>query len=81
VKRRISVLPPELVSDGNHFNRVGGLFSPLDAGNHPGCRHEQRHHNKDRNDGPRQFNLIAAVNLRGLSAVIIGSLPESDDRI
>ena len=81
MQSRIAILPPKLMTDGDHFNRIARLRSLLDAANHPRRRHEQRHHDENRNDGPCQLYLIAAVNLWRLSTVIVRRLPESHDRI
>ena len=77
----ITIFPPELVADRCNGNRAAGRRCFLNDRNHSRCRHEQCDDNKNGNDSPRQFHLIAAVYLGRFSAVVIPSLSELHDRV
>src|SRR5580693_1272845 len=70
VQTWIAILPPKLMTDGDHFNCIARTGSLLDAADHSCRRHEQRHHDDHRNNRPCQFHLIAAVNLWRLATVL-----------
>src|ERR1700746_3662233 len=75
-ERWIAIFPPKLMANGDNLDRVVESSSLLHAGNHSRRRHEECHNNEDRNDGPSEFNLIAAVHLRRLGSIVMFSLPE-----
>jgi hypothetical protein len=59
----VAVLPPELMSNRDHSDCIGGLATLFGVRNHT-CRcHEQGDHDQNRNDCPSEFHLIAAVYL------------------
>ena len=78
---RISILPPELVADGDHLDRVFGSCGLLYIGNYSRRRHEQCHNDKDRDYGPGELDLITAIHLRRFAPVVIGPLSEFHDRV
>ena len=78
---RVAILPPILVADHSDFDGAAWRLRVLNAGDHPRRRQEQNHDNQYRNHGPRQFDLSASVNLRGLAAIVSVPLPEFDDRV
>src|SRR5260370_17853668 len=69
------------MADGDHLNRIGWARSLLDAGDHPRSGHEQNHTDENRDDGPCQLHLIAAVNLRRLATVIVCPTRKSHDAL
>src|SRR5664279_6001380 len=78
---RVLKLPPELVANRRDLGRAGRETGVFNGVNHARCRKEQHHHNDDRNDGPGEFHLVAAIDLCGLTAVILGTPAEFRDRI
>ena len=63
-------LPPELVTDGGNFNcvwREARIFHRMDDSR---CGQKQHHDNQDGNDRPGQLHLVAAIDLRWLSAIV-----------
>lgn len=67
---RIAVFPPELMSDDRNIHRISWLGNCLGAQDYPRRAQEQHHHDQDGNHGPRQLDLVAAVNLRRLALLI-----------
>src|SRR5450631_1758790 len=78
---RVLKLPPELVADRRDLSRARRETRILNRMNHTRGRKEQHHHDEHGNDGPGEFHLVAAVNLRGLTVVILGTLAEFRDGI
>ena len=68
---RITELPPELMADGDHFNRPRRLRSILDRMDHARRGEEKHQHDQHRNHSPGKFHLVAAINLRRLAAVVV----------
>src|SRR5271165_2340346 len=80
LQRRIPIFPPELMSDHGDFNGAIRLGRVLDTGNYARSRQKEDDHNENRHYGPRQFQLSAAVYLRGFAS--IGRLlPELHHRV
>ncbi len=77
----IAVFPPELMADGNDFDRVIESCLFLDACDHPRGRHEQSDDDENRNNRPRQFHLIAAVYLGRFASIVTPSLSEFHDGV
>ena len=73
---RILKLPPELVADRRNLGRRRRETRVLNGMDHARGREEQHNHDQHGNDGPGQFHLVAAINLRRLSAVIVRTLAE-----
>src|ERR1700730_9723056 len=72
----VSELPPELMSDHCDVESRLRLWRVLNRED-DACRcQEQNDHNQDRNHGPRQFNLCAAVDLGRLADGIGLACPE-----
>ena len=69
------------MSDHCDFDSVRRLRRVLDRVNHSGCRGEQDDDDQHRNDRPRQFDLRAAIHLRGLAIGVRGRGAELDDGI
>ena len=80
-ERRVAVLPPELMPDHRDFDRGGRLRRVLNRVNHASRRGEQDEDDQDRNDRPRQFDLRAAVHLRGLAIGVRRRGAELHDRV
>ena len=73
---RVLKLPPELVADGRNLGRAGREARVFDGVNHTrGCE-KKDDHDEDGDDGPGQFHLVAAVDLRRLAAVVARALAE-----
>ena len=81
VQTRIAIFPPKLMANRDYLNRILRPRSSLDASDHPRRSHEQDDSDENRNDGPRQFHLIAAIDLRRFATVIVGSPPKFNDAI
>jgi hypothetical protein len=69
------------MANRDYLNRILRPRSSLDASDHPRRSHEQNDSDENRNDGPCEFHLIAAIDLRRLATVIVGSLPKFNDAI
>src|SRR5580693_3840644 len=81
LQRRISILPPELMPNDGDLDGVARTDRVLDTGNYARSRQKQDHHNENRNDRPRQFQLSAAINLRGFASIGRLALSESHNRV
>src|SRR5215467_11256922 len=68
----ITNLPPPLVADDGHFDRVGRLRTPLDAPDVAGGDEEEHDDDEERHDGPRQLNPVTAVDLGRLAGAVGG---------
>lgn len=79
-KARITILPPELVSDGDDFDGILGSRG-LDAGDYSRRCHEQGHNNEDGDNGPGELHLVAAVHLGRFASIVILSLPELNNGV
>src|ERR1700727_3540319 len=77
----IAVFPPELMADGNDFDRVVESCLLLHTCDHPRGRHEQSKDDENRNNGPCQFHLIASVDLRRFASIVTLSLSELHDGV
>ena len=80
-ERRVSVLPPELVSDGDDFDDILRSSGLLNAGNYSRRCHEQRHNNEDGDHGPGELHLVAAIHLGRFASIVILSLPELNNGV
>src|SRR6266481_7468157 len=69
-ERRISELPPELMANCGDLKRCGWFRSILDGVNHAGGGQKQNDYDQNRNDGPGQLNLSAAIYLGRLALII-----------
>src|SRR6266404_2192455 len=67
---RISELPPELMADRGDLKRCGWFRSILDRVNHASGGQKQNDYDQNRNDGPGQLNLGAAIYLGWLALII-----------
>ncbi len=66
----ISKLPPELMADSGDLDgalRHAGILYGMDDASRG---HKEHQHNEYRDHGPGKFDLIAAVNLRRLWAIL-----------
>src|SRR5262249_47983837 len=68
-------LPPPLVADHAHVDRVGGWSRSLDLVGRPYRRRDQDEYDEDRHEGPRQLDGIAAVHLWRLTPIVVGTTP------
>src|ERR1700725_8498 len=75
-QRRVSIFPPELVSDDGNFESIARLRGVLNACDYARCRQEENHHNEGWNDRPREFQLTASVNLCWFAPLVRPPLPE-----
>ena len=75
-KSRVTKFPPELMADGSHFDRPRGFGGILDGVDHARRGEEKHQHNEDRNHGPGELYLIAAINLRRLTAIVVSTPAE-----
>src|SRR6267143_7176129 len=80
-ERRISELPPELMANCGNLKRCRWFRSILDGVNHAGGGQKQNDYDQNRNDGPGQLNLSAAIYLGGLALIIPRAPAELDDGI
>lgn len=78
---RILKLPPELVTDRCDLRRARRETRILNRMDNPRRRQEKHHHDENRDHGPSQLHLVAAVDLRWLVSVIRGTAPVFYDRI
>ena len=78
---RISIFPPELVADHGDLDSAGRRSAFWMPGDHARRRQKQDHHNQNRNHRPGQFDLRAAVNLRGLARSGSRLFPEVHHRL
>ena len=69
------------MADGGYFGRARRKAVVLHRMDNSRARQKQHHHNQDRDDGPGQLDLIAAVNLCRLATVIAGAPAEFHHRI
>jgi len=73
-ERRVSKLPPELVTDDGDFQSRGGFRSVLDRVNYSGGSQKQDDYDQNRNDGPGQLDLRTPVYLGRLALRIAAVL-------
>ena len=72
-QRGVSKFPPELMADDGDLDRSLGHAGILNGMDDAGRSHEEHQHNEHRNHCPGEFDLIAAVNLRRLRAIVAGA--------
>lgn len=70
---RVTELPPELMADGGDLDCAGGRNCILNGLNDARSGEEKNQDNKNGDDGPSQFHLIATVDLGWLAMVIRGT--------
>src|SRR5580704_4707036 len=75
-KRGVAKFPPELMADGDDFNRCRRLWSVFDRVDYASGRKEQNQNDEDGQNRPGKLDLIAAVNWGRLAAIIVGAPPE-----
>ena len=80
-KRRVPKFPPELMADGDDFNRFRRLWSILDRVDYASGRKEQNQNDEYGQDRPGKLDLIAAVNWWRLAAIIVRPAAELHERI
>src|SRR5258706_13816500 len=78
---RISEPPTELVAARGDLKRCGWFRSILDGVNHAGGGQKENDYDQNRNDGPGQLNLSAAIYLCRLALIIRRAPAELDDGI
>ena len=66
-ERGVAELPPELMTDGDDIHSSGRLGSVLNGMYNAGAREEQDDNDQDWNDSPGEFDLGAAIDLRGFA--------------
>src|SRR5262245_11018256 len=78
---RVANFPPPLVADHRDVERIGRRDGALYIVNR--ARRGQKKHKDghNRNDGPGEFELIAAVDLRWFASVVTRTLAKSYDGI
>src|SRR6202023_1551139 len=64
------------MANNGDLNGVGWPICILNAGNNTGRRKEQNYDDENRNDGPREFQLRASIDLSGLLPMGGASLSE-----
>jgi hypothetical protein len=74
-------LPPPLMSDHADFERVGGQLRILHVGDRARRDQHQDEDDKNRDDRPRQLELVAAINLRRLFSIVARLRAELDDDV
>src|ERR1700679_3237333 len=74
---RILELPPELMTDHCYIKCCLGPWCVLNGEDDPGSCEEENNHSQNRNYGPRQFDLGAAVDLSRLARWVGFSFPKS----
>src|SRR5260370_39603840 len=65
----------------HHFERAGRTRYILNRSNDVSRGQEQGDDDKNRNHSPRELHLVASVYLRGLTAVVVMSIPEPHYRV
>ena len=73
-RRGIAKFPPELVTDGSDFNGARRRHGLLNRMNNASGGEEKHQDDKDGNDGPGEFDLIAPIDLGRLAAIIGGAV-------
>ena len=68
---RIAILPPELVADHRHFERVLRSRRILHGRDDARRRQKEDQDDEDGRDGPRQLDLVASIDLRRLATVVV----------
>src|SRR5215469_10233546 len=77
----ISELPPPLMPDHANQDRIRRARSGLHRIDRAYGRQDQNENDQDRNGSPGEFYWIAAVDLRGLAAVVTRTLAKADDAV
>lgn len=77
----IAKFPPELMSYRGYADGVSGRNRVLNRLNDTSSGEKENQDNENGDYGPGQFDLIAAIDLRGLPVVVRWALPKSDDRV
>jgi hypothetical protein len=78
---RIAELPPPLVADDAHVQRVLRRHRVLDGDQGSGRDQEEHEDDQRRDDRPGELDLVAAVDLRRLAILIAGAGAEADDAV
>ncbi len=74
--------PPPLVTDNPDVQSVLRRAGILSTGNNAGRHANQNEDDEDRNNSPRDFDLITSINLwRFLEGVVADFAAETEDRI
>jgi hypothetical protein len=81
VQLGIAEFPPPLVSDDGDLQRVRGRAMVLDGRRDAGSGHHQYEDDQNRDHGPGDLNLIAAVNLSRLGAFAAATVAKADDGV
>ena len=75
-KRRITEFPPELMTDGGDLNSAGRRHSLLNGMDNASGGEEKNQNDKDGDNRPGQFHLIAAIDLGWFAAIFRGAVTE-----
>src|SRR5882724_11476659 len=77
----ITYLPPPLMSDYCGLDRGRRRLAVLYVSDRARGDQNQHEHDQQRQDGPRKFDLVTAVDLRRLTQFISGAVSKANDRI
>jgi len=66
----IPILPPELMADRHHLNRIVRPAGVLHACDHARRRQEEHDDDQHGHNRPRELHLVAPIHLRGLWLVV-----------
>ena len=78
---RVADLPPPLVADDGDVEGTWRRLETLNAKDVSSRRQEQDDHNQDGHDRPGQLDLVAAIDLWGLTVSIRRTTPEADEAV
>src|SRR5262245_11282094 len=69
------------MTDYSHLERFRMRYGVLHVADRPRRHQNQHEYDQDRENGPGEFNLVAAIDLRRLTLLIISPRSETDDDV
>jgi len=78
---RVAIFPPELMADDGYVHGACRFWNCFGYEDDACCCEEERDHNQNRDDCPREFDLVTAVDLSRFTVGVCLFMPEANQRV